>query len=173
MSRQSNALKFLATARQAYDIDTEASGVYLIALADVDPAALERACHELARRPRREFEPAMPSVGTIRALAEQLAREDAEAAHLRQLPPDPVRDEDGPRYYCRDCHDGDWGPALWCPGTDREAQHPRHVGAERVLCGRPGPHAAHTFVQRCHCWGTNAVVERRRLAQRPGAGRAA
>lgn len=164
MSRHQHALKFLATARQA-DIDLEAGGVYLIALRDIDPSALEAACRRLAQQSRKDYEPAMPTVGAIRALAEQLAREAEDAAHLKRLPPPTRDDEDGPRYACPDCQDGEWGPAMWCPGSGAEratTKHERHAKLETVNCGRPKPHAAHTFVQRCHCWGRNPNVERKR-----------
>lgn len=161
------ALKFLSVARQA-EMDFDASGVYLIALADLDPALVMRACRELAHEPRREFEAAMPPVGTIRARVEQLAREDAKAAReARYLPMPP--DDDEPRYICLQCHDGYWVTSAWCPGSGSQkaaTKHPRHEHLSYRLCDRRKGHAAHTWTWVCSCVATNPVIQKARESQR-------
>ncbi len=170
--RRRDALKQLVVARQA-DGDPALALVYLQRLEDIEAGVLERVCYAIGNEPTAPYQPRMPEVGEIRRRCEALASREALTSHLLALPPAPVSDEDGPRYYCLDCHDGDWGAATWCPGTDNQPKHPRHAHAATAHCGRVGPHAAHTCVGRCHCWGRNAVVERRRLAKRSGDGRAA
>ena len=163
------ALTRLAVGRGG-SLDDITVEVYLSDLQRFDPALVARACERWRTVPRKEFETTLPAVGQLIATIERLAREDAEDAQMRALPPPTRDDEDGPRYACRDCLDHDWGPAMWCPGSGASrasVKHERHAKLETVMCGRPKPHGCHTFVGRCHCWGRNPNVEhRRREAQR-------
>lgn len=158
------ALKFLAVARQA-DPDFETSGVYLIALADLDSRLVMRACRQLALEPRLDFMPAMPAVGTIRALVAELARADAEAERHARYLPRPASDE--PTYVCLTCLDGYWVKSFWCPGRGSDQpKHARHDGLVTRPCVRRNLHAPHTWTEKCSCVETNPVVQQQLQTQR-------
>lgn len=158
--RRREALKFLIVARQA-DADPAVGVVYLTALADVAPEFLEAACHKLALLPREDYKPAMPDVGTIRELAESLAREADLDAQFKLLAPMPLAESDEPRFFCLSCRDEPhgWRP-FWCPGTGeaRSLDRPDRSEGSVVECGKRRGHAPHQYVARCECYETNPVA---------------
>lgn len=176
--RRREALKFLIVARQA-DADPAVGVVYLTALADIAPEFLEAACHQLALQPREDYKPAMPDVGTIRALAEVVAREALEAARLSRLLPAPAARDDEPRFFCQDCLDEANGWAVaWCFGAGAHRVHPdakpdRCARSPIASCGRDGLHGPHEWAHRCHCWQANPVIESRRQRAQGRKGQAA
>lgn len=157
--RRREALKFLSVARQA-DPDPAVGLVYLTALSDVAPEFLEAACHQLALQPREDYKPAMPDVGTIRALAESLAREADLDAQFKLLAPMPQAESDEPRYFCLSCRDEPHAWRLfWCPGVgeSRSMYRPDRSEGSVVECGKQKGHAPHQYVARCECYETNPV----------------
>ena len=161
----SEALVRLAVARAAL-VDEVAVAVYLDALADVEPTLIVRACAELAKAEREDFESALPSVGAIRAKAERIARDEAALEQAKKMLPLPKPDEDGPRFFCRDCRDESSGwRSCWCQGSGllwvRDVPK-SYIGDEVKNCGRPSLHKPHPYVVRCSCWQVNPVVAARK-----------
>lgn len=158
------SLRNLALARQAEFLDGT-QRVYLHVLQDVDSRLVSEACGQLALRPRAEFEPAMPTVGDVRAIALELGKAEAEAARMAKLLPLPKREDDEPRYFCLECRDEpySWRP-FWCPGTSqsRDVVRPEHVRASLVDCGRVKEHKPHDYVARCECRDVNPVAAQAR-----------
>ncbi len=151
--------------------DTPTLTAYMDALADVDPALVERACFDLARLSRSEYEAALPAAGTIRDRVSAILRADLDAERARvALLPAPKSDDDSPRYFCPDCHDEWSGWRMFaCGGTKSPVVDPKALARVEDLtarhCGRREPHAAHPYAERCSCWQHNPVVARRRAAQ--------
>lgn len=167
--RMLQALGELAIARGAA-LDELNTPVYSKALLDVEPGLLERACFALGREPRRDYEPALPTVGDILERVREIGRADAEVARAANLLPAPKSDEDGPRVFCVDCQDESSGwRTLRCGGVGRHERRVEASGRDVHLpmesCGRRQEHAAHTFTVRCHCWQRNPEVDRRKQRQ--------
>lgn len=150
-------------------LDGPTASAYMDALGDLDPAMVERACFDLARVARRDYESAVPSAPAIRERCEQIARADAEVAAKLKLLPAPKSEEDAPTYFCLSCLDesSGWRTATCLgAGAQRQATLPlRLAGPEVEPCGRTEPHGPHAFVVRCHCRGFNPVVAARRERQ--------
>lgn len=166
------ALVSLAIARQA-DFEDDAQRVYLHVLGDCDAALVARACEQLAREPRGEFESAMPAAAVIRERVRLIAIADTEAAAVKRLAPMPAREDDEPTFHCRECHDepNAWRP-FWCPGAGkyRVMDRPARATGARRQCARPQPHEQHGYVERCECSDTNPVIaaaRQRFYASRP------
>lgn len=163
------AVTRLAIARgvQADDVQLD---VYADTLRDLDPDAVRRACLDLAKLSRSQYDTALPSCGTIRERAEQIARADELERAQSRLLPAPSDDPTEPRFFCLDCRDESsaWR-IVWCPGAGetRDALPSARAYAVRVQsCGKDKPHHPHTFAERCPCWETNPVIARRREAER-------
>ena len=139
------ALAKLALARGAA-LEREAAQVYLEDLADLPPGLVVDACQALRREAKAEYEPAMPTVGTIRARVETVKREREN--RVRALPPAPNERT----YRCQDCEDEPSGWRYWqCPGRDVEG--PQRVSEKAVKnCGKFAAHPPHAYVTRCVCW---------------------
>jgi hypothetical protein len=156
------SLTNLAAARSAV-ADEASLRIYTKLLADLSPILVSRACMELALEPRRDYETALPSVGTIRERAAALQAHADQIAATAKLLPMPAS-EDDPRtfVFCTDCQDEPSGWRIfWCHGSGnqfRENPSARDEGFQRGPCDRKIDHAAHTFVVRCHCYGTNPKV---------------
>jgi hypothetical protein len=169
--RLQTALSFLSAARQA-DPDPETAVVYMTALSDISDDAIERACHELAKRPRKDFEPALPTVGTIRETALALQQADADLAARAKLLPWPSKAQpDEPTFFCVQCFDEPNGFRVFaCPGVGDQRDATMGLAPDRHPCGRPKSHRPHTYSERCGCVDTNPVIrahrERARAAQR-------
>jgi len=73
-ARKLNALIRLGIARQA-PMDTPSQKVYLEELAHVPAEVIERVCQHLARRPKGDYEPAFPAVGTVLELCGSILRQ--------------------------------------------------------------------------------------------------
>ncbi len=164
--RMASALAALALARGGL-IDEAQVVVYLRLMADADTALVERACEAIAREPRDDFDPVLPSVGAILERAKSMAASDAKVAAAARLLPMPKSDEDGPRYFCLDCFDE---PSGWrihqCAGWQAPVIDARTTarleGLDGRHCGRRTVHHAHSFSERCHCWQYNPVVAERK-----------
>lgn len=164
--RRRDALKFLAIARRV-EPDSAVALVYQQALADLDPEWLEAACHELAQRARLPFEPALPDVGTVRAIALDLRTRSQEQARRRALPAAPS-DSTEPTFFCLLCLDETSGlRVFWCPGIgpSRTFERPPRATGATVECGKPRDHQPHSYAMRCECWRQNPVVDERRQRQ--------
>jgi len=164
--RLTRALAALAVARGA-EADEFALQVYLEALSDVDVRLLERACFDLAREPRAEFESALPPVATIRSQASAILRVDSKVQAEAQLLPMPKSQDDEPRYFCPDCLDEPNGWRVhqcsgWKAPVVDERTTARLEGLDGRHCGRRIQHIAHSFCERCHCWQRNPVVWQRK-----------
>jgi len=113
----------------------------------------------------------VPDVGTVRATVAAIAHEDSQAAKLKALAPMPMADDEGPRFFCLNCHDepAGWRP-FWCPGTGsgRTFDRPDRADGSTVECGKHRAHTAHQYVHRCECYETNPVIaeHRRREVRR-------
>lgn len=162
------AVAQLALARGS-SIDTPTVLVYQDALGDLDPVMVERACFDLARVTRKDYESALPSAPAIRERVGQIAKADEAVAKAARMLPEPKSDDDGPRFFCVACHDE---PSGWqtvrCGGSGPHAgralpPHEQQLDAQH--CGRRDNHPSHTFVVRCTCWQRNPVVARRKAAQ--------
>lgn len=165
------ALARLAIARGSVP-DEATAVIYLDLLQDVDAACLAEACDELAREPRREFESALPDVGTIRARAEDVGRRwRAEAAHAKLLPAPHKSHDREPTFFCLDCLDEPNALRIfWCYGVGSQrvgidAKPDRAHGAIHP-CGRLQEHGPHTYAERCQCSETNPVIARARERER-------
>lgn len=84
IERVEAALIYLSAARQA-QMDETTCGVYMLALNDLEPSLIERACYTLAKAERAPYEPPMPSVGTIRALCRHLLADSNVAQTAKML----------------------------------------------------------------------------------------
>lgn len=162
------AVSQLALARGS-KLDGPTLTAYMDALADLAPTMVERACFDLARVTRREYETAVPSAPAIRERCEQIARADEDAARAARMLPEPQREDDEPRFFCADCRDESSGwQVVRCGGSGphRDRILPPHEAALPFqFCGRSQAHAAHAFTVRCACWQRNPVVARRHAAQ--------
>lgn len=141
-------------------LDEQQTPVYLRGLVEVNAAYVVRACRVLERARRQEYEPVVPAIGTIRALAEDLARADGERVARAKLLPPPVAEEDEKPYFCLDCRDepSAW-VTRWCRG------HGRHVVVDEpsprytvLPCGRRTSHGPHAWVESCACRSVNPVI---------------
>jgi len=65
-------------------------------------------------------------------------------------------------YHCLDSMDG-WR-IQWCVGFGVDLVPPRDNRLSVSPCGRRKVHAAHTFAERCACYGQNPEVQRRKDA---------
>lgn len=168
LARVAEALSRLAIARATL-LDEVTLSVYADALEDVDAGLVDRACRRLGKTPRAEYDTALPDVGTIRAVAEAIGHEDAEAARaqlVKQLPA-PVGDDEV-KYFCLSCRDESSGfRPFWCPGIGptRSFDRPAYAEGSLVDCGITREHTGHSYVGRCECWLRNPVVEARRQRQ--------
>ncbi len=163
--RTGNALANLAIARGGL-LDDAITPVYLRQLEDLDPLLITRACVQLANQPRADYETTLPSVGTIRALVETLAREDQAKEAAKHLLPLPDPDSDQPTFFCLDCHDESsaWRE-MFCTGASTGKQldaRPLNFKTPVYYCGRKFAHGPHGYVERCPCYETNPVIARRR-----------
>lgn len=159
-ARIQTALTFLSAAKQA-DPDPETAAVYLTALSDLDLSALERACRQLALEPRRAFEPALPTVGKIREVAQTILEADRALDAAAKLLPAPITDEEGQRYACLDCLDTSW-QIFDCAGKGKQASLEHIPQFIRHPCARPKAHPRHTYAERCACFERNPVIAERR-----------
>ena len=159
------AITRLAVARGAQADDVQLD-VYADTLRDLSPFLIRRACDVLAKRPRREYETALPSCGEIRDLVQQIARDDADADARNLLAPLP-QDEQKP--FCNQCFDETSGWRInWCPGDgpERDPIKSGRSHAVRVAdCGHGKRHHPHEFADRCPCYATNPVIAKRRAAE--------
>jgi len=161
-----NALGVLALARGSRVDDDRQTHVYVDALIDLDPWVVDRACRQMALTPREAYEPVLPSVGAIRAVATALVRQDAETERVRAIAPIPSDADNDPRswVFCKNCQDGGWR-LYWCPGRAFEStRHARHDGCETSTCTRQCPHGAHSYADRCGCRFTNPRLDAARSA---------
>jgi hypothetical protein len=152
------ALVSLAIARGTV-LDEATSEVYLDLLQDLHHNFVSRACRVFARKTRKEFEPAMPSVGAIRDLALDCEVSDRHAAKRMRLEP-PKRDVPRGTPHCHICRDTSWQEYL-CEGLGTgRGPNPAltAAGVANRNCERPGSHAPHTFVGPCACRPTNPVL---------------
>jgi hypothetical protein len=160
-----DALHRVALAR-ATSLEDDTIEVYLDALADLDATLVAQACRELAKLERREYDTALPSVGTIRERVARIGDAMAAARAAAKLLPLPASDQDGPRFLCLDCRDESNGwRHWWCPGAGdlrRQALPTAWSGTSICECGQRREHAPHPYVTRCTCWETNSVIARRR-----------
>lgn len=164
------SLSRLAIARTA-ELDDVTLTVYLDALEDIDPPMLRRACLDLAKQPRKDFEAALPSVGMIRERCSELVRLDQVADAATRLLPMPQSDETGPRYACLDCHDTSWR-MFGCSGSGPVRGIPPNApDISAYPCGRIKAHSPHTYAERCACWETNPVIARDRQWMRERLGK--
>lgn len=151
------ALSRLAIAR-ATTLDDITLSVYLDALADVSPNVLAEACAELARLPRRDYDSALPSVGTIRercsAVLEVRAANER-VANLLSMPD--TENPDVPTFFCTECLDTSWR-LFDCAGKGDKSSLSTLPRYTRYPCGRPKSHPRHTFAERCACVPMNPVI---------------
>ena len=159
MSAIKVALMALAVARSS-EADEAILAVYLRSLDDMDPSHVRRACERLGREPRAEYQAALPDVGTVRATAAAIAREDRETEHRRMLAPLPSDADPRTWVSCLDCLDTSWRSYRCDGGTGETGDRDSHL--RRVYCGRRNWHYAHSYTVRCQCFDTNPVIARRR-----------
>lgn len=166
-----DALASLAIARGTMLEDFSAV-VYAEALADVEASLVQRACYQLAKLPRREYDSALPSVGAIRERCEAIARADRDAADKARLLPAPKEHaEDDPRtwVFCSTCQDEPSGwQTVWCQGAGKPRDTRRAAPDAMHLqpCGRRIEHPPHSFAVKCRCYPTNPEAARKREQQR-------
>jgi hypothetical protein len=165
------ALVGMAIAKRA-ELDDLTQQVYVAGLEDMAPEWVIRACERLGRQPRAPFEPALPTLGTLRQVAAEIGREDRAAADKAKLLPSPAGADDDPRSWvcCRDCEDTGWR-SFRCHGDHAPAVtgEPRDPHLESRFCGRARQHARHGWADRCACIATNPVIARRHEATRSSA----
>lgn len=66
-------------------------------------------------------------------------------------------------YFCWSCMDNlDGWRLLWCTGMGVELVPPRDSKLQVSPCGRRKNHYAHTFAEKCVCFGRNPSVEKRK-----------
>lgn len=162
------ALTKLAIARGAVP-DGEQNDVYLDSLAPYDPDLIRRVCFALRTKARQEYEPALPSVGVLIGLVEELARSDAQQASQKLLGAMPRRHQDEPTFYCVVCFDTGFEDG-WCPGRgpqrmDISQRHERHSGRTTEACNRDQSHVSHTWARPCGCRHRNPVWAREQQRQ--------
>lgn len=158
------ALKALAIARST-EADEAVLAVYLHSLSDLDVELVTRACERLGKQPRLEYQAALPEVGLIRAEVAVIAREDREAARVRQLAPHTTTGDGDPRtwVYCTLCLDTSYRN-FRCDGGSGECGD-RDTALRIVRCARRHSHFPHSYSERCQCYDTNPVIARRRERQ--------
>lgn len=80
------------------------------------------------------------------------------------------RPQDEPTFSCATCRDEPSGHVVfWCEGFgEYRVLGPSRRGSDLVVkfCRRTKLHPPHTFTDRCHCYGHNATVERRKQRER-------
>jgi hypothetical protein len=159
------SLQALAIARSS-EADEAVLAVYLHSLADLDAGCVSRACERLSKRPRVAYEAALPDVGTIRAEAAKVAREDREAIERAKLLPGKPADDEDPRFWAffRVCDDGGWR-SFRCDGMTGD-YGTRDPFLRKLRCGRQQLHYGHSYAERCPCIDTNPVIAKRREAER-------
>lgn len=134
------ALFHLARARSA-PFEKLQQDAYLDVLDDISVEGLLAACRLLARRPRADYEPLMPTAGDIRRAVRE-AREASERERddsLRRLVA--PSEEQESRYRCATCRDTGW-------------QEHRCAGYPNHSCGRPQAKLRcypHPYVTPCAC----------------------
>lgn len=91
IQRRKDALKWLATVRQA-KVDETTAAAYLTGVADLPAWAVEQACKDLGFRERGAYEGAWPELGAIRGIAVAKVKHHAEQRNSRRLlaPPEGV-----------------------------------------------------------------------------------
>lgn len=149
------ALQALAIARSS-EADEAVLAVYLHELADLDRGLVMLACERLAKLPRKEYQAALPDVGTIRAEATLVQVERHREAARRRLAPIP-EEEDQRRYlHCHDCSDSGWR-LFRCTGrTADRGQHDQDL--TMIPCSRRQVHVPHTYAERCQCYDVNPMI---------------
>lgn len=154
------ALEALAVARSS-EADESTLAVYLHALLDLDEELVVSACERLSLLPRREFQTALPDVGTIRTEAARIQLQREDAAARRRLTPGPSADDD-PRTWvsCAQCEDGGYQHFRCTGGSGHRGLRDAHLPL--VTCGRRRPHLPHTYSELCRCVDTNPVIAHRR-----------
>lgn len=151
------ALARLAVARGGR-IDAMQSDVYLDGLLDLPPDLVQRACLDIGKRPRVEFDSILPSVGEIRAEVETVRRTDVETDARRLLGSAPKNRGDEPTFYCLDCHDEPNGWRIYqCRGVGEVA---KRGDGDYSPCGRTKTHTPHAFAELCACLPHNPVIAR-------------
>jgi hypothetical protein len=153
------SLQALAVARSS-EADDAILAVYLHGLSDLETAHVQLACERLSRKPREAYQSALPDVGTIRAEAALVAREQREHAERRMLAPTPHDADPRSWVYCVNCLDTSWHSFRCDGGTGDTGDRDSHL--KRVHCGRRNGHSMHTYAERCACYSTNPVIARRR-----------
>jgi len=153
------ALQALAIARSS-EADEAVLAVYLHELADLDRGLVMLACERLAKLPRREYQAALPDVGTIREEVVRIGREKDREARMRRLAPVSPGADFRTYVHCRECHDGGWQMARCTGGTGERGL--RDPDLRLVPCGRRAAHTAHSYAERCPCVDINPVIARRR-----------
>jgi len=153
------ALQALAIARSS-EADEAVLAVYLHELADLDRGLVMLACERLAKLPRREYQAALPDVGTIRAEAMLVQVERDREAARRRLAPIPEQEDRRMYRHCLDCQDSGWR-LFRCTGQtgDRGLRDPELT---LLGCARRAQHQAHSYADRCQCIETNPMIARRR-----------
>ena len=164
------ALTRLAIARGA-TLDELTLDVYATSLEDLPAETVRRACLDLGRQPRKDFESALPSVGTIRERSAELVRLDQVALEASRLLPMPQTDEDGPRYACLECRDTAWREFACAGRGQSKGIAPSSATVSAYPCARLKAHGPHTFAERCQCVDTNPVIARQREFMRERMGR--
>lgn len=156
------SLQALAIARST-EVDDAVLAVYLHSLADLDVAIVSAACERLAKEPRKDYQAALPEVGLIRLEAAKVAREVSHTERIKRLAPAPNDADPRTWVYCLTCEDTSWAPFRCHGGTKEYGARDAHL--PRYQCGNLNQHSAHTYVERCKCYDTNPVFEKRRQAR--------
>lgn len=157
-----NALANLAIAR-ATRLEDETAIVYARQLEDLDPGHVERACVRLANQPREAFASPMPSVGDIRAMVREVAREEATSHRVRAQALLPAPNDADPSTWvrCRGCADAGWIIHTCAGGAGRSCGRSSKGGfVPDVHTGRThyggACQYAHTYAVRCACVAAQA-----------------
>lgn len=157
------ALSRLAIAR-ASELDDLTAQVYLEGLADIEPQTVSRACADLAKLPRRDYDTALPSVGTIRERCQMVSAAELAAEAAAKMLPMPVTEDDEPRYFCLDCFDTAWR-LFDCAGKGPQASLEKIPTLTRFPCARLKAHPPHSYAEPCKCIDTNPVIAADRKRQ--------
>jgi len=158
--RTLKALVNLSLARQA-EFGPATQRVYEHILRETSPELVSRACERLAAEPREDYKSPMPEAGAIKALAEEIARDDRIEAQRQRILPAPSDDDPRTWRYCNACDDSGW-EEMWCVGDGLIAQPEYRLHLTARDCGRVRSHASHTYVRRCECLNRNPVIAHRR-----------
>lgn len=172
MDKQTDAIQFEAALGYVAictgkELDPTIKRAYWRALEDIPIATVAAALEQAATR--CEY---FPSVGEIRAFCdevEQAARQFELTAPTALLPPgdsyqgDPAFEDQGPTYWCPECHD----TTLVRPRVCRDGERCGLEGCKEF--SRRDPTHTHTYTYKCHCTVPellNPVVKRRLAEQR-------